>query len=405
MKPYHLFEAVGIELEYMIVDKHTLDVKPITDKVLYAIAGQYLTEVCCGAISYSNELALHIIELKTTDPMPNLEGVQALFHDHINSINRLLEPYQAKLLSSACHPWMDPIAQMQLWPHEQSPIYEAYHRLFDCRGHGWANLQSTHINLPFSGDDEFARLHSACRLILPLLPAIAASSPILNGQITGKLDTRLDVYQYNQKRFPLITGDVIPEPVFSKKEYELSILNPMYDAIKPYDTDGALQHEWLNSRGAIARFCRDTIEIRVLDIQECPRADIEIAQAVIYVLEQLVHEQMWSPVKTWSRFPNNQLADLFHACVANGDEAVIDNLSYLKIFGIDRPLRANELWRYLLTDFLAGKEKEPLELILRKGPLARRMIRFYKKNESKHGLQDLCHKLSYCLAHGELFDD
>jgi len=38
-----------------------------------------------------------------------------------------------------------------------------------------------------------------------------------------------------------------------------------------------LQNEWLNSRGAIARFERDTIEIRVLDSQETPAAELAIA--------------------------------------------------------------------------------------------------------------------------------
>ena len=50
----------------------------------------------------------------------------------------------------------------------------------------------------------------------------------------------------------------------------------MYDDIAPLDPDAVLQHEWLNARGAIARFDRNTIELRVLDVQECPRADLAI---------------------------------------------------------------------------------------------------------------------------------
>ena len=33
----------------------------------------------------------------------------------------------------------------------------------------------------------------------------------------------------------------------------------------------------MNSRGAIARFDRNAIEIRVIDVQECPKADLAIA--------------------------------------------------------------------------------------------------------------------------------
>ena len=36
---------------------------------------------------------------------------------------------------------------------------------FDCKGHGWSNVQSTHINLPFYDDKEFEKLHAAIRVI------------------------------------------------------------------------------------------------------------------------------------------------------------------------------------------------------------------------------------------------
>ena len=52
------------------------------------------------------------------------------------------------------HPWMDPRAA-SLWPHEYGEVYAAYDRIFDCRRHGWANLQSVHLNLPFADEREF----------------------------------------------------------------------------------------------------------------------------------------------------------------------------------------------------------------------------------------------------------
>ena len=39
----------------------------------------------------------------------------------------------------------------------------------------------------------------------------------------------------------------------------------MYRQIAPLDPDHVVQYEWLNSRGAIARFDRNAIEIRVID--------------------------------------------------------------------------------------------------------------------------------------------
>jgi len=54
------------------------------------------------------------------------------------------------------------------------------------------------------------------------------------------------------------------------------ILAPLYAEMHPLDPEGILCHEWLNSRGAIARFDRNAVEIRLVDVQECPLADLAI---------------------------------------------------------------------------------------------------------------------------------
>ena len=61
-------EVFGVELEYMIVDRTSLDVSPVADRVLEAAAGEIVGDVELGEISWSNELALHVIELKTSQP-------------------------------------------------------------------------------------------------------------------------------------------------------------------------------------------------------------------------------------------------------------------------------------------------------------------------------------------------
>ena len=153
-----LFEGYGVELEYMIVQKDSLKVLPVADKVLKMLAGTFTDEVENGRISWSNELALHVIELKTNGPAPSMDGLSEEFSKNIQQINKLLMPMNGVLMPSAMHPFMDPFSEMFLWPHERNEIYEKYNSIFDCRGHGWANLQSVHINLPFKNDEEFARL-------------------------------------------------------------------------------------------------------------------------------------------------------------------------------------------------------------------------------------------------------
>ena len=224
---FHLFERVGVELEYMIVDSESLAVRPIADKVLSAVGGEGASEVEFAETAWSNELTLHVLEMKTVEPRGSLTALDSCFQHDVRQINTLLEPHEARLMPTSMHPWMDPGTETKLWPNAQNEIYEAYDRIFGVRGHGWANVQSSHINLPFANEDEFVRLHAAIRVVLPLLPAIAASSPIQDGRVPGMLDSRLMAYSMIQQRVPSVTGRVIPESVHSVDAYHTKILGKM----------------------------------------------------------------------------------------------------------------------------------------------------------------------------------
>ncbi|NJM24660.1 MAG: glutamate--cysteine ligase, partial [Bacteroidia bacterium] len=213
----HLFQGYGVELEYMIVDRDTLAVKPIADSLLKQKLGTYESDYENGMVTWSNELVLHVIEIKSTRPEHNFNALENAFAENVKEINGVLAHWNAMLMPTAAHPFMDPLTESMIWPHESNDVYDVYNKVFDCRGHGWSNLQSTHLNLPFYDDEEFAKLHAAVRLVLPLLPALCASSPVIDGKATGALDSRLTYYKTNQSRIPSITGKVIPEAVFSKR--------------------------------------------------------------------------------------------------------------------------------------------------------------------------------------------
>ncbi|MGB5421748.1 MAG: glutamate-cysteine ligase family protein [Desulfobacterales bacterium] len=405
----HLFEAIGLELEYMIVDRRSLSVLPIADKVLAAVAGQIVSEVEVGALSWSNELVLHVIELKTNGPAGSLTGLGKEFERHVEKINAILRPMGGRLIPTACHPWMNPLTETVLWPHDYSPVYEAYDRIFGCRGHGWSNLQSTHINLPFNGDGEFAALHAAIRLLLPIMPALTASSPVLDGKPTGFLDSRMEVYRHNSALIPSVAGRIVPEPVYSCGDYERDIFQPMFAAIAPYDPAGVLQHEFLNSRGAIARFDRGAIEIRVLDVQECPQADTAIAALLAVVLKKLCREH-WGPVEKIKNIATNLLADLFLAVIKDGDATIIDNQEFLETVGLAGrgPQTTRQIWRHLFESCLTDGDIDaetvrPVETILEKGCLARRILKALGKNARREKLHRVYADLCDCLADGRMY--
>ncbi|MEX2188346.1 MAG: glutamate-cysteine ligase family protein [Pirellulales bacterium] len=410
-KPLGLFTAYGVELEYMIVDAASLDVRPVADEVFRAVVGEITGEYETPEVSWSNELASHVIELKTTLPAASLAGLCEAFARHVGQVADVLRPMGCRLMPGAMHPWMDPHAEMRLWPHDYGPVYAAFDRVFDCRGHGWANLQSVHLNLPFADDAEFGRLHAAIRLVLPLLPALAASSPVMDGRVTGTLDNRLDVYRTNARRVPSVSGEVVPEAVFTRADYEERIFKRMYADIGPHDPEGILQHEWLNSRGAIARFDRQAIEIRVLDIQECPAADMAIVAVIVAVLKALVAER-WSPVAEQMKMASEPLVKVLHTTIRDADAAVIRDAAYLAQFGVaaveGKEIAAGELWRRLVAELgvmesLAAAERAALGAILERGPLARRMMAVLGRSPDRAALRGLYGALCACLVENRTF--
>ncbi len=411
-----LFEGFGIELEYMIVDAASLDVKPIADRLIEAESGTIENEIERGPFAWSNELARHVIEVKTNGPGPCFAGTGAGFEAELRRMDALLAPMGARLLPTAMHPWMDAARDFELWPHGSHEIYDAFHRIFDCRGHGWANLQSAHLNLPFANDEEFGRLHAAIRALLPILPALAASSPVVDGRITGFMDTRLDVYRTNARRLPSISGSVVPEPVFTRADYQ-ALLAGLYADIAPLDPQGLLQHEWLNARGCIARFDRMALEIRVLDVQETPRADLAIHAAITASLRALCGMDGAAQARLRA-LDTAALAEILRATTREAERTQIVDPAYLRALGFDaQPRCASDLWcelqeRDFAHDPLYAALREPLDVIRDEGTLSTRILRRLRALASGRGspssaptretLREVYGELADCLRDGRM---
>jgi carboxylate-amine ligase len=313
------------------------------------------------------------------------------------------------LMPTAAHPFMDPLKETKIWPHENNEVYDIYNKIFDCRGHGWSNLQSTHLNLPFYDDEEFAKLHAAVRLVLPLLPALCASSPVLDGKLTGMLDTRLKYYKTNQAKIPSITGRVIPEAVFSKRNY----LNAIYEKIKfdiaPFDAGQVLNPIWVNSRGAIPRFDRGSVEIRIMDIQECPAADMAILTLVIETIKALVSER-FIDFESQTKWKTDFLAQLLEKTSEKAQEVVVDDQEFLKVFGFpERSANARELWIHITERLLrsgtvaVSTSRREIDVVLNEGTLSQRIIRALGSDDSIEHITSVYRQLCDCLAQNKMF--
>jgi gamma-glutamyl:cysteine ligase YbdK (ATP-grasp superfamily) len=266
-----------------------------------------------------------------------------------------------------------------------------------------------HINLPFQGDKEFGQLHAAVRLVLPLLPGIAASSPIVDGKQAPYRDARLHYYGHHCDVIPLVTGGIIPEAIFTRDEYRQQILEPIYQEIAPHDTDGILQDDFINARGAIPRFERSSLEIRLLDMQECVAADLAIAVLVTEVSKLLV-QQTHSTTAQQQAMASEPLREIYQAAVRDGEDAVIDSSEFLQHFGIAAGRKSlAELWHHLAGIVLQQNQQLPDEIktaiqqVTTLGTLSTRLLQSCAGDFSPVHLKAIYSKLCDCLAENRFF--
>jgi gamma-glutamyl:cysteine ligase YbdK (ATP-grasp superfamily) len=379
----------------------------MADELLAAQAGGPATDAPCGELAWSNELALHLIEMKTLAPAKTIADLVPAFRQSVARANELLAPSGARLMPTSMHPWMDPSRELVLWPHAGAEIYQTFHRAFDCARHGFANLQSQQLNLPFRDDAELGRLLAAVRLVLPILPALSASSPFEEGRHAGWLDGRLSHYAELTPQAPSFAGRVIPEPVFGEEAYRREVFGPIQRDIEALGEPGVFVAEWCNGRGAIPRFDRHAVEIRLLDTQECPEADLAVSAAVSAAIRWLADAV---PAAEQRAFGVDALARILDDVAHQGERASIADVRYLRALGIASGARATagEIWRRLFDTVVAAEpdaalHRPWLERIAEQGCLARRILSRTGPRPDRARLRAVYEELCECLARGNGF--
>ena len=401
---YGLLEAVGLELEYAVVDD---DLRPrcLVEELFRRLAGRAVSEIDEETVGFSNELAAHVFEIKTPAPHARLNEAEPPLVEGLRRAQTVLrEELGARLLPTGMHPFMSP-RDTELWPRAGREIYRAYAHVFSIREHGWLNVQSCHVNLSFGDEKETMALHNAIACLLPYLPALAASSPIYGGEIGPGVDNRLGFYARNQRRIPVISGKVVPEFVPSFREYRRRILRPIYDALAEREGARRLRHEWVNSRGAILRFSRRAIEIRVLDTQECPKMDVAVAVFVRGALRSLVNRLLGGEL----RLPEHgMLVSDLRAVIGEGSAAQVRAVHLRRGAGAAL-ISARRVLEDLLEDAARGvssSERPYLGLIearLRRGSLAESIARAVRRGTARTPrrremvIRDVYEELADCL--------
>jgi carboxylate-amine ligase len=200
----------------------------------------------------------------------------------------------------------------------------------------------------------------------------------------------------------------VPEPVGSIGEYHERVLEPLYRDLEPHDPERLLRHEWVNARGAIARFERMTVEIRVLDVQETPLMDVAYAALIVEVLKMLCEER-WADRRSLDEWQTRELGALLELCERRGEEAGITERRFLSALGFKGgSTDVKGLWVHLIgavgaRGALDHDTERLLEHYLRHGSLATRITKAIGVLPTRARIKRVYEQLCDALAGGEPF--
>ena len=278
MGPEHEFSLVNQELKPL----------PISDKIIKSYCGKIINFVELPTFTFGKELQLHVMELKANSPFKSPTEFEETMQSAVATLSGIVEKHGARLLGTGMHPLLQ-LKDTGVWSHYHKKIYREFGKFFNLDQHGWLNVQSFHLNLPYQTEADAIQIHNQLASLSTYLPAIAASSPIYDGKTGPDIDNRLQFYKINQKEIPTITGEVIPEYASSIDQYKHEVIERYsQDLAEAGATKTLLHREWVNSRGVIFRFDRHALEVRVMDEQECIKSDVALSCFVRAAIRGLI---------------------------------------------------------------------------------------------------------------------
>lgn len=315
---YRTLQVLGPEHEFFIVDEN-LKAMPIVDKLIKDFNGRVVNFVEQDEFTFGKELQLHVLEVKPNKPFKSPETFEENMHKAVLKLLDFLEKkYGASLLGTGMHPLLR-LEETSIWPHRHRQIYHEYGKIFNLKRHGWLNIQSFQLNLPYFNEEKALLMHNILANVCAYLPAISASSPIYEGKLGEHVDNRLHFYMENQREIPSVTGEVIPEYVYSFRQYKKEIIEGYSsDLAKAGAHKCLLNKEWVNSRGVILRFDRKALEVRIMDEQECIKSDVALSCFIRALLRGLLKDKP-------QLLPFEILVKDFKSVVKNGLNAEVEH--------------------------------------------------------------------------------
>jgi carboxylate-amine ligase len=257
--------TVGVEEEFSILDPHTLELLPRFEELRDAAqAERVLAEGITG------ELISSEIEI--------ISGVGADLHDALarqrerrKRLFALAGAHGVALGATGTHPWAD---------YREQPIIdtEHYRRVEEGLKYvAWRNNTfSLHVHLGVRGIDRAVRVCDRLRPVLPLLLALSANSPYLDGLDTGLHSARTQSFT---KSFPRCG---VPDPFGGWRAYREYI-----EFLRDTRSIVEFTQVWWSVR---PHFSFGTVEVRICDAQATAQESEALAAMIVACIAQATRE-------------------------------------------------------------------------------------------------------------------
>lgn len=389
-----LTEGFQLEQSVTLVQRTSFNPAPVADEILTVLCGERVRQIEHGEAIWRNEGPRHRLCIRSRYGFSSFVQANEVLAAHRGEAVELAKGVEARLLSTGMHPWMLP-SQAQSWPHGKTPRDDAMHLIFGGGRHGFANNHPLRLSLPFETDDEFARLNAALRLLMPLMPALAASSPFAEGARGPAMSCRLGAQRDYYCRRLTFRQNLVPEALPSREAYEAEVTRPLNLALEARELRGPLQPLDVCAFGLRADFAAGLIHIEALDGQECLQADLAVCAAVI-AMARICMRETHASHQEQSAWSSSRLGELLDRSIVDAGSAVLRDSDYLRILGFPEgnACRSGELWQYLIEEYVAKDEEfesfmPALGSLVSRGCLSSRLLAKLGRNWGEEQLFEL----------------
>ncbi len=257
--------TVGIEEEFAVLDAGSLDLAPRFEELRDAAAADPVL-----GPSIAGELISSEIEIRSGRGEDFATAIAAQ-REYRRRLFALAAERGIALGATGTHPWSD-------YREQRIIDTEHYHRVEEGLKYvAWRNNTfSLHLHVGIRGADRAVLVCDRLRPVLPLLLAISASSPFLDGRDSGLHSARSQTFT---RSFPRCG---IPDPFGSWAAYRDYIAFLI-------DTRSIVEYTqvWLSVR---PHFSFGTVEVRICDAQPSAQESEGLAALIVACVAQAAHE-------------------------------------------------------------------------------------------------------------------